>query len=276
VSFYKKIQENRPLIMGIINITPDSFYDGNHYNNFSLIKKRIIQMIKEGVDIIDFGAISSRPGSQDITENEEEERLFPLFIKIKKEFPDLITSIDTYRSKIAEKSIIYGANIINDIYAGRYDSNILSVVKRYNTPYIIMHMNGQPNSMQKNINYEDFKYDILSFFEKKIKQITEMGHTQLILDPGFGFGKTIQQNYQLVNMIPELKKFGLPILVGLSRKSMISQVLKTNSNGSLNGTSILNSVCLMNGANIIRVHDVKEAKEAVEIIKKIKENPFVK
>jgi dihydropteroate synthase len=276
VSFYKKIQENRPLIMGIINITPDSFYDGNHYNNFSLIKKRITHMIKEGVDIIDFGAISSRPGSQDITENEEEERLFPLFIKIKKEFPDLITSIDTYRSKIAEKSIIYGANIINDIYAGRYDSNILSVVKRYNTPYIIMHMNGQPNSMQKNINYEDFKYDILSFFENKIKQITEMGHTQLILDPGFGFGKTIQHNYQLVNMIPELKKFGLPILVGLSRKSMISQVLKTNSNGSLNGTSILNSVCLMNGANIIRVHDVKEAKEAVEIIKKIKENPFVK
>ena len=233
-------------------------------------------MVKEGVDIIDFGAISSRPGSLNITEKEEEERLFPLFIKIKKEFPDLITSIDTYRSKIAEKAIIYGANIINDIYAGRYDPKILSVIKKHNIPYVIMHMNGQPNNMQKNINYKDFQYDILSFFEKKIKKITDMGHTQLILDPGFGFGKTIQHNYRLVNMIPELKKFGLPILIGLSRKSMISQVLKTNANGSLNGTSILNSVCLMNGANIIRVHDVKEAKEAIEIIKNIKDNPFIK
>ncbi len=274
MSFYKKICNNRPLIMGILNITPDSFYDGNKYVDFESIKKRIIEMQEQDVDIIDIGAVSSRPGAIDISENEEANRLLDIYKKIKHTFPDIITSIDTYRSSIAKETIKYGANIINDIYAGNYDSNIIQVVKEKRIPYVAMHMNGNPKNMQSNIEYKNFKYDILSFFEKKIREIQNAGHNEIIIDPGFGFGKTLNQNYQLINILKELTQFGLPILVGLSRKSMISNLLNTRAKNTLNGTTILNTIAVMNGANIIRVHDLKEAKEIKYIINMINQNEF--
>ena len=278
MDFYKKLLENRkfnnPMIMGVLNLTPDSFYDGGRYNDIDKIMSRVKEMIQEGVDIIDLGACSSRPGSSSISLQEERERLFPALKKIREEFNDIIISIDTYRYQIAEKAIKYRVSMINDIYVEKNETKMFKVIKKHNIPYVLMHMSGNPKNMQKNISYDNFYDEIMMFFENKIQKLNNIGCKKIILDPGFGFGKTLNQNYKLIDMIPDLKKFGCPILIGISRKTMISKPLKIDSKNTLSGTIAANTICLVKGANIIRVHDVKEAKETIEIFKLVKNNTW--
>ena len=213
VNFYKKLQEkkNLPLIMGIINLTPDSFYDGGKHNTINHAITAVQDMIKNGADIIDLGACSSRPGSKSISLKEEEKRLFPILIKTRKLFPNITISIDTYRYQIAEKAISYGADLINDIYVQKDQKKMFEIVKKHDTPYVLMHMLGTPNTMQKKIQYVNFRKDILMFFREKIKVLNNLNFNKIIIDPGLGFGKTLNQNYQLLNMLPEMKKFQLEI-----------------------------------------------------------------
>ena len=253
------------MVMGIVNITPDSFYDGGKYKNIEGYIKYIEKIINEGVDIVDLGACSSRPGATPISLKEEERRLLPVLEKTKKEFPHIPVSIDTYRYQIAEKAILHGAQLINDIYVEKDKHKMFSIIEKYNTPYVLMHMQGNPKNMQKKIHYVDFETEIMMFFKNNIKQMNQSGVNKIILDPGFGFGKTLRQNYSLINMISEIKKLNYPILTGLSRKSMISQGLNTTSKNALTGTIVANTMCLMNGSSIIRVHDIQEAKETIKI-----------
>ncbi len=261
-----------PLIMGILNITPDSFYDGGKFSNLKNAIDQAKKMINEGVDIIDLGAFTSKPFSEEISISEEKKRLFPVIKEMKKLFPKIIMSIDTYRREIAEESINLGASIINDIYAGKHDSSMIDFIARNNIPYVAMHMNGTPIDMQKNINYENLEKQLIDFFLKISCKLKKLGHQKLILDPGFGFGKTIEQNFKMINLIPKLKKINTNILVGISRKSMIYKTLKTSPEKSLNSTTILNTICVIKGAKILRVHDVKEAKEVLKMINLVKSN----
>lgn len=274
MNFYTQLikKNSDPLVMGILNLTPDSFYDGGIYSKPVEILNRVTEMVKEGVDILDIGAFSSRPGASFISLKEEEKRLFPTLLKIRDLFPDLIISVDTYRHQIAEQSIKYGANIINDIYVEYDELKMFQIVQKYNTPYILMHMLGEPKNMQKNIQYIDFQHDIIDFFKNKIKLLNELQFEKIIIDPGFGFGKTLQQNYEMINMIPTIKELGYPVLAGVSRKSMISQGLEINTEDTLSGTIAANTICITKGAQIIRVHDVKEAKETIGIIKLVDNN----
>ena len=274
MNFYTKIQQSSsdPLIMGILNLTPDSFYDGGRYTNLDQIISRVQTMIDEGVDIIDLGAFSSRPGSQLISLKEEEKRLFPALIKIRELFPKITLSIDTYRYQIAEQAIKYGANIINNIYINKYPTQMAKIVQKYNTPYIIMHMKGEPKNMQKNIQYNNFKNDIYMFFKNCINELNKINFDKIIIDPGFGFGKTLLQNYNLINMIPELKKLSYPVLVGLSRKSMIFKPLNQEPENCLHGTIVANTIALTKGANILRVHDIKEAIQTKKIVQLVQQN----
>lgn len=267
MDFYEKLitKKNSPMVMGIVNITPDSFYDGGKYKNIEGYIKYIEKIINEGVDIVDLGACSSRPGATPISLKEEERRLLPVLEKTKKEFPHIPISIDTYRYQIAEKAILHGAQLINDIYVEKDKHKMFSIIEKYNTPYVLMHMQGNPKNMQKKIHYVDFETEIMIFFKNNIKQLNQSGINKIILDPGFGFGKTLNQNYSLINMISAIKKLNYPILTGLSRKSMISQGLNTTSKNALTGTIAANTMCLMNGSSIIRVHDIQEAKETIKI-----------
>ena len=258
--------------MGIINLTPDSFYDGGKYINISNAIQKAQEMFDNKVDIIDLGAASSRPGAKLISLKEEENRLFPTLIKIRELFPNINISIDTYRYQIAEQAIKYGANIINDIYVKKDEKQMFNVIKKYNTPYVLMHMLGEPMTMQNNIQYNCFNQEIIDFFTKKIKLLRDDGFKKIIIDPGFGFGKTLNQNYELINMIPELKKFSYPILAGISRKSMISKGLNVNTTDSLIGTVAANTICLIKGADIIRVHDIKAGKETIDMVNLVKNN----
>ena len=266
------LSEKNPQIMGILNVTPDSFYDGGR---FSTIKNAISQakkMVNEGVDIIDIGAFTSKPFSKEITIFEEKKRLFPVLKELRKLFPNLTISVDTYRREIAEKSVNIGASIINDIYAGEYDSSMIDFIIKNNVNYIAMHMNGNPLNMQKKIKINNFKSNLLKFFIDKTNTFKKAGFNKLIIDPGFGFGKSIEQNFKMINLIDELKKINEYILVGLSRKSMIYKTLNTTPEKSLNSTTILNTICILKGVNILRVHDVKEAKEIIKMINLVKEN----
>lgn len=267
MDFYEKLitTKNSPIVMGIVNITPDSFYDGGKHKNTNAYIKYIEKIIKEGADIIDLGACSSRPGSTPISLKEEEKRLLPVLEKTKEKFPDIPISIDTYRYQIAEKAISCGAQLINDIYVEKDKQKMFSVIAKHNIPYVLMHMQGNPKNMQNKIHYTDFKNEIMMFFKNNIKKLNQNGVSNIILDPGFGFGKTLNQNYNLINMIFEIKKLSYPILTGLSRKSMISQGLQTDSQNALIGTIAANTICLMHGASIIRVHDVQAAKETIKI-----------
>ena len=262
----------KPLIMGILNITPDSFYDGGKFSKLNNAIKQATKMINDGVDIIDIGAFTSKPFSKEISISEEKRRLLPVLKELKKLFPNLVISVDTYRREIAEKSINLGASIINDIYAGEYDSSMIDFIAKNNTPYVAMHMKGKPLNMQKKITYKDFEKEVLDFFLKKSLKLKKLGHTQLIIDPGFGFGKTIDQNFKMINLLPDFKKINENILVGISRKSMIYKSLKTSPENSLNSTTVLNTICILKGANILRVHDVKEAKEVLKMINLVKNN----
>lgn len=255
----------RPLVMGILNITPDSFHDGGRFNTASTALQRAETMLADGADIIDIGAYSSRPGAEHISEEEETARLLPIVSSIRKEFPAAFLSIDTFRSGVAKAALDAGADIINDISGGELDADLPKVAAINHAPFICMHMKGTPQSMQQHLVQRDMLPEILRYFAKKSVWLKSLGLHDIIFDPGFGFGKTLEQNYELARSLPELGMFGHPILVGVSRKSMVNKVLRTAPQDSLNGTTALHAMLLERGAGILRVHDVKEAVEAVKI-----------
>lgn len=267
IHFGKKVLDlNSPKVMGILNLTPDSFYDGGQYNSGKDLLNKIGNMLKEGADIIDIGAASTRPGAIEISEEEEKKRLLPPIKKISTTFPEAIISVDTYRSEVASLAIANGAHIINDISGGTFDKNMFKTIADLKVPYILMHINGTPKNMQDNPEYSNVVENIVHFFEKQLHELKTFGVTQnIILDPGFGFGKNLDHNYNLLKNLDQLKTLGHPILAGFSRKSMINKLLNTLPKEALNGTTAVNTIALLNGANILRVHDVKEAKEAVKI-----------
>lgn len=259
-----------PVVMGILNITPDSFYDGGKYYSADNASARILEMVDEGVDIVDIGAWSSRPGSKMISLEEELNRLLPVLEEIRSYHSDLIVSVDTYRSAVAKKVVDeYNVNIINDISAGTMDDEMFETIAGLQVPYIMMHMKGTPETMQEEPFYENMLREIVLFFSQKLDKLRLLGVNDIILDPGFGFGKTMDHNFELLSRLDEFKVFELPLLVGLSRKSMIYRTLETSQEDSLVGTVAANIIALQNGANILRVHDVKEAKECIRIFNNI-------
>jgi dihydropteroate synthase len=261
----KLIDISSPKVMGVLNLTPDSFYDGNKFNNEKKILNQAEKMLNDGATFIDIGAYSSRPGATHISEDEEKSRIIGIVELLAAEFPDSNLSIDTFRSTIADECLNAGASIINDITASEYDSNILKIAYKHNAPYVMMHMKGMPNNMMKQNKYKNLLIDILYYFSKKIEAVRTAKVNDIIIDPGFGFSKNIDQNYGLLKNLDLLKSLELPILVGLSRKSMIYKLLKTTPELALNGTTSLNTIALLNGATILRVHDVKEAMECIKI-----------
>tara|TARA_B100001113_G_scaffold217582_1_gene178464 strand:- start:1689 stop:2513 length:825 start_codon:yes stop_codon:yes gene_type:complete len=259
-----------PKIMGILNVTPDSFFDGGKYSTSDKILKQVEKMINSGADIIDIGGYSSRPGATDIGVDEELKRVIPIVKLIRKQFPSALISIDTFRSKVAYESIITGGDIINDISGGNLDPKMFKTVANLKVPYILMHMKGNPRNMTENSNYYDVTNEICKYFSEKIEEARLEGINDLIIDPGFGFSKTTEQNYELLNNLDFLKQFQKPLLVGVSRKSMIYKILNSTPEKALNGTSILHTVSLLKGADILRTHDVKEAAECIKIIGQLK------
>lgn len=263
------IDLSMPVVMGIINITPDSFYAASRIHNSSDILKRAEEIIGQGGIMIDIGAYSSRPRAIHISEEEEIGRLMPALEIIRKQFSDVIISIDTFRSNVACKAVEnFEADIINDISGGEMDEKMVDTIARLNVPYVLMHMQGTPQNMQQNPVYKDVVADVSLALARKVDFLRANGVNDIIIDPGFGFGKTLEQNYQLLKGLDELALFELPILVGLSRKSMIYRLLDTDAGSSLNGTTVLNTLALTKGASILRVHDVKEALESIKLVGK--------
>ncbi len=258
-----------PKIMGILNITPDSFYDGGQYQNEKKILLQVEKMLDEGLDILDIGGMSSRPGAAIISLEEEQKRVIPHLRQIVKRFPEIIISIDTIRSEIARAAVGEGASIINDISAGKIDTNMYSTVAALKVPYILMHMQGTPQNMQNAPQYENPIIDVIDFFIREIEQLQTLGVIDIILDPGFGFGKTINHNYQILQGLQQFGMLQYPTLVGISRKSMIYKLLKIKPETSLNATTALHIVALQNGAKILRVHDVKEAVQCVQLYEQL-------
>ena len=261
-----------PKIMGILNVTPDSFYDGGVFSNEKKILHQVEKMILDGADIIDVGGYSSKPGAETIPLKEEEKRVIPIIKLINKTFDKTVISVDTFRSEIAEKSLSEGASIINDISAGDLDPEMFNCVAELKVPYIMMHMKGTPNNMQKNPIYENVVSEIIKNLSNKLFLAKKAGIVDVIIDPGFGFGKTASHNYCILNNLSFFKELGCPILVGMSRKSMIYKLLDTNPKNALNGTTCLNTISIINGAKILRVHDVKEAKEVITLTNFLNKN----
>jgi len=261
----KLLTIEQPLVMGIINATPDSFYKGDLNAGLEKIVEKAGKMIMEGADIIDIGGQSTRPGSIRISASEEIQRVIPVIDSIVTNYPQIILSIDTYHSQVAEAAIKAGASIVNDISAGSLDPEMINCVSSLNVPYICMHMKGTPENMQNNPTYEDLIKEVLDFFIDKIDQCKRAGIKDLVIDPGFGFGKTIHQNFILLKQLSVFKILDQPILAGLSRKSMIYKTLGIDVSQALNGSAVLNTIALQQGASILRVHDVKEAKEAITL-----------
>ena len=260
-----------PIVMGILNVTPDSFYADSRKQSEAAITERIETIIKDGAEIIDVGGYSSRPDAAEVTEEEEMKRLATALGILNTHYPDVAVSVDTFRAKIARRCVEeYGAAIINDISGGELDSEMFATVAKLHVPYILMHMRGTPQTMQQNTDYEDMMEEILKYFAGKISTLREMGVCDIIIDPGFGFSKTLRQNYELMKNLWEFEDFGLPLLVGISRKSMIYKLLDSTPGESLNGTTVLNTYALLNGADILRVHDVKAAVEAIKIVTEIR------
>ncbi len=252
--------------MGILNVTPDSFYDGGRYTSETAIISRVASMMEEGADIIDIGAFSTRPGAAEITPDEEKARLLGALQVIRREFPDICISVDTFRADIAELAVDeFGAGIINDISAGNMDDRMLATAGKLKVPYIMMHMLGTPGKMPSNPVYADVTRDLMAYFADRVAAAKLLGIIDIIIDPGFGFGKTVQQNFQLLRELNLFTLMGMPVLVGVSRKSMIYKSLNVSKEYALNGTSVLNALALANGARILRVHDVKQAVEAVKL-----------
>ncbi len=262
----KILDLSTPIVMGILNITEDSFYDGGNFLTDEKALAKVKKMLKEGARIIDIGAQSTKPGSRPIKKELEKERLLDKIRLIRNNFPDTVISIDTYHADIASSCILNGADIINDISAGVIDNSMLKTIAKLNVPYIAMHMQGRPNNMQHNPKYKSVVDDILIYFKNKITEIRSYGIENIIIDPGFGFGKTIDHNYEILNNLDRFQEFNLPILAGISRKSMIYNVLDTSSKDALNGTIVANTIAISKGAKILRVHDVKEAIECIKIV----------
>jgi len=255
--------------MGILNVTPNSFYDGNRYNSENLILAQVEKMLREGATFIDLGAYSSKPNAELVSEEEEIARLIPVLQIILKHFPDTILSIDTFRSHVAKISLDSGAAIINDISAGTIDENMFGVVAHFHAPYIMMHMRGTPQTMTGLTQYDDIVKEMLYYFSEKIATARSVGIHDLIIDPGFGFAKTLDQNYEVLQKMELFQNLDYPILAGISRKSMVYKVLESSADQALNGTTVLNTIALSKGANILRVHDVKEAVESVKLFEKM-------
>lgn len=263
---------DEPAIMGILNVTPDSFFDGGQNIENEAIIEKVNSMQLNGAKIIDIGGYSTRPNAKEVSEEEELKRAIPIIELISNQFPDLIISIDTFRSNVAKKAVDAGANLINDISGGSFDKNMFKTLAEINIPYILMHIKGTPKTMQINPTYTNVVEEVKEYFATKIAELNQLGVTNIILDLGFGFGKTVEHNYQLLNAIEEFNSFNLPILTGISRKSMINKVIGTTPQEALNGTTVLNTIALFKGTKILRVHDVKEANECLKLVKKLKEN----
>ncbi len=258
-----------PKVMGILNVTPDSFYDGGKHKDEKAILKAVEKMLKDGATFIDIGAYSSRPGADEVNENEELKRLIPVIALLVKHFTDINISVDTFRSKVAEEGINAGAALINDISAGKLDPQMLKTIARLRVPYIMMHMRGNPKNMQEFTAYKNVVQEVLLYFSERVESARKLGIHDIIIDPGFGFAKKIEQNYELLRKLNLFQTLNLPVLAGLSRKSMIYKVLKSDADHALNGTTALNMIALSQGANILRVHDVKEAIECVTLFKNL-------
>lgn len=258
-----------PKVMGILNVTPNSFFDGGKYKNEEEIISQVDKMLSEGATFIDIGAYSSKPSAEFVTEAEEIERIVPVIELILKHFPEALLSIDTFRAEVAKASLENGAAIINDIAAGELDDKMFDVIAEYNVPYIMMHMRGNPQTMQSLTQYNDIVKEMLFYFSEKVKKARSIGINDLILDPGFGFAKTTDQNYEVLQKMELFNLLELPVLAGVSRKSMIYKTLGNTAQEALNGTTVLNTIALTKGAKILRVHDVKEAVECVTLFEKM-------
>lgn len=265
----KLIDLSSPKVMGILNFTPDSFFDGGKYKSDAEILSRVEKMLSEGADFIDVGTYSSRPNAVFVSEDEEVNRMKSVMEILLKEFADAIYSIDTFRSEVAKAALDNGAAIINDISAGSLDDKMMDVVAKYQVPYIMMHMRGTPQTMPTLTHYDNLVKEILFYFSEKIAQARSKGINDLIIDVGFGFAKTIEQNFELMSKLELFQELGLPNLVGISRKGMIHKTLNIEPQDALNGTTVLNTIVLQKGANILRVHDVKEAKQTIELHKRL-------
>ena len=263
----KELDFSVPVVMGILNVTPDSFYDGGKYVSEVKVIERIHQIVEEGAGIIDVGAYSTRPGAAFVDEKEELGRLSWAVELIRKYYPEVAVSIDTFRAKVAEEIITcLGPVIVNDISGGTMDDGMFEMVAKTGVPYMMMHIQGTPQTMQKNPVYQDVVAEVRDFFTERIEKLNALGFDNIILDPGFGFGKTLAHNYELMNHMEIYQDLGYPVLVGISRKTMIYKLLGGTAQDALNGTTVLNTIALMKGANILRVHDVKEAREAVILL----------
>lgn len=264
----KLLSFSQPLVMGILNITPNSFFDGGQHNSMQNAVTQTKKMLDDGADIIDIGGYSSQPNADFVTEEMEIDRLIPVIEVMVKTFPDIIISVDTFRAAVAEKAIEHGAAIINDISGGTLDENMFDVVGKHQVPYILMHMRGTPQNMQQFVDYDDLVSDIIYYFSERLEKAYQAGIKDVIIDPGFGFSKTLAQNYELLSKLNMFQHLDVPILAGVSRKSMIYNLLSISPKEALNGTTVLNTLALTKGADILRVHDVKEAIECVKIVKK--------
>jgi dihydropteroate synthase len=266
----KLIDLSQPKVMGILNVTPDSFYDGKKFNDEKTILGHAEKMLKEGADFIDVGGYSTRPGAQEVSVEEELNRVLPAINSIANNFPEATISIDTFRSQVAKEAVEAGAKMINDIAGGELDKKMFSTVAQLGVPYILMHMRGTPQTMTQQTGYDNLIKDITDYFHAKIFQLQNLGVKDIIIDPGFGFAKTMKQNFEMLNKLEQFQILGKPILVGLSRKSMIWKTLKVNPEEALNGTTALNTIALLKSASVLRVHDVREAKEVINLFNDLK------
>lgn len=254
-----------PQVMGILNVTPDSFFQASRCRGEEEIRQRVCQIRCEGATMVDIGAYSSRPGAEDVSVEEELRRLLPAVRVVREEWPEAIISVDTFRAEVARKAVEAGADIINDISGGEMDPDMFRTIAELHVPYILMHMKGTPKDMQQDTSYANLMCDVFRSLGERVEALHEMGIADIIVDPGFGFGKTLEQNYEMMRRLGEFRLLGCPLLVGISRKSMIYRLLDNTPEQSLNGTTALNTIALMNGASVLRVHDVKEAVEAIKI-----------
>ena len=267
--FNGKLSQDTPLIMGILNVTEDSFYDGGRYTDDARILQRAEEILTEGGDIIDIGAMSTKPNAKELPEEEELTKIVYTVQLLRERFPDAVLSIDTYRATVAKAAIESGANIINDISGGTFDPDMIPAIGEMQVPYVLMHTPAKPDKMQQCTQYDDILADMLRFFGEQIAKLHAAHVHDIVIDPGFGFGKTLEQNYQVMKELDKLLVMELPLLVGVSRKSVIYKKLGYTPNESLNGTAVLNTVALMKGASILRVHDVREAVDAVKIVESL-------
>ena len=264
------IDLSTPKVMGVINLTPDSFYDGGKLTSEKEILLQANKMLQEGATFLDLGAYSSRPGAQFVSEKEEIHRLLPVIKILLNEFPETLLSIDTFRSNVANESIYAGASLINDISAGTLDDHMFKIIAQHQVPYVMMHMRGTPETMMQNTDYRDLTKEVIYYFSERIAKARSFGINDLIVDPGFGFSKTLDQNYELFNDLELFRYLNVPLLIGISRKSMIQKKIKTTAADSLNGTTALHAIAIQKGASILRVHDVKEAFETINLLQNLK------